>query len=377
MIIDRRVIMAVIFFIGLIAFMFVFYTQFDDKIENDVYALATENVKAISFAYGERLNFEFSDRKMVADFSGDSFLRSRLEENLRLLVAGNIKYAFIVYPEKYDVYRYLVDGTQGADHSVFGERFYTEAKEWEYAYKTGEPQLITHDDSVMLGLTYIYPIKDVTGVAGFLVVDFATASVNNINKILQDVNKLAIFLFTLFFLIAVGIVYYDYRYASVKKLAMTDSLTSLNNRTLLKRVNINLDRYIVVLMDIDYFKKVNDNHGHDYGDFVLVELADRMRKAFTNKKDHLVRYGGEEFLILFNKERGESVILEEIAKLHSLVKSEPFSFAGKSLKITVSIGVNLSAGGVDELDDAIKFADLALYEAKNSGRDKVIVYQRK
>lgn len=374
--IDRRVVSTLLFLFVLLGSLSFFYTYFDEEIEEKVFVLATENVQAIACDYAAKLNQEYADSNIRSGYFADLAFRDRLEDNLQLLVAGNIKYAFILYREKEGVYRYLADGTEGAEHSVFDEKFSSVAKEWEIAYSTREHQWISHGDSVMLGLTFIEPLIDETGVAGFLVVDFSTASINQINEILSDIHDIVIFLFFLLFIVGLSVVYYDFRYVNAAKLATTDSLTKLYNRTKLKELNLDFDHYVVALLDIDFFKHVNDTYGHDCGDFVLVELAKRMTDIFSRSKDYVVRYGGEEFLLLIERGASKQKSLDCISRLHKAINGAPFIFAGNEMKITASIGVNMSMDSSDTLNGAIKLADVALYKAKDSGRDRVIVYRK-
>ncbi len=170
-------------------------------------------------------------------------------------------------------------------------------------------------------------------------------------------------------------------YHKVEELSITDNLTGLKNRRFL---NDNLyhmfhlvSRHNVpvcfAMLDIDQFKQVNDKHGHLAGDIVLKDLAKLILGSFR-KSDVVVRYGGDEFfLILFDTKSEQFMVLME--SLRQRVEMNKFAFQGSSLSITVSIGVSCGSVPVpsqEYLDTQIALADTALYQAKNSGRNKVV-----
>ncbi|WP_372870440.1 diguanylate cyclase [Shewanella sp.] len=127
--------------------------------------------------------------------------------------------------------------------------------------------------------------------------------------------------------------------------------------------------FSIALMDIDFFKKVNDTHGHDIGDEVLKEFARRMKAAF-GQHFTLARFGGEEFVVALkglDSERAMTLMDGFRSKLAQV----PFQFGELTLSLTVSIGVAEFAG--DSLDNMMKRADLALYEAKTQGRNQTCI----
>ncbi len=132
------------------------------------------------------------------------------------------------------------------------------------------------------------------------------------------------------------------------------------------------DRPLAALMiDIDYFKKVNDTYGHPIGDLVLKELAGILEENIRTI-DVLGRYGGEEFVILLPETSPESA-LEIAERLRGAVTKHTFTPEALKIKITISIGLAFSIGGENGLDDLIKRADDAMYESKVSGRNRTSV----
>ncbi len=127
--------------------------------------------------------------------------------------------------------------------------------------------------------------------------------------------------------------------------------------------------FSLLFLDIDHFKKINDTYGHDIGDIVLKKLA-QILKSNLRESDIIARWGGEEFVIVLNDTSAKAA--KEVAqKLRKAIEN----FSEKPLpKFTISIGV--TDGSFEKsLDELVKEADTALYEAKKSGRNKVVVYE--
>jgi diguanylate cyclase (GGDEF)-like protein/PAS domain S-box-containing protein len=163
----------------------------------------------------------------------------------------------------------------------------------------------------------------------------------------------------------------------LQDLAKTDVLTGiLNRRSFMERVTIELasvKRYQVqaclLLIDIDYFKRINDTHGHAAGDATLAYFANLI-KSKLRTTDIFGRLGGEEFAILVHL-TPFSQVLELAERLRELVASAVMTYERKDIKFTMSVGVtNLSKADI-EISEALGRADKALYEAKHRGRNQV------
>ncbi len=167
--------------------------------------------------------------------------------------------------------------------------------------------------------------------------------------------------------------------SSTMQLAIIDELTGLYNRRYFDR---HLDlmftkaqqqgrKMAVMMLDIDFFKMVNDTHGHEAGDDILVEFAKRIQKNIRGV-DLPCRYGGEEFVVLMPDT--SQVSAGNIAeRVRDAVESAPFlTNSGVAISITVSAGVALNVGGIEEPKMLLKKADIALYQAKHDGRNRVV-----
>ncbi len=174
------------------------------------------------------------------------------------------------------------------------------------------------------------------------------------------------------------------------EMAVTDPLTGLNNRRFLDhQLNIHMARHLraepgtpasslsLLMLDIDFFKRVNDVHGHDAGDEVIREFARRLSQS-VRAIDMPCRFGGEEFVVLM-PETGAEDAVHIAERVRIQVAGAPFVLNdGRELDITVSVGVSTSAGldkagKGDSIEALLKRADEGVYEAKQTGRNKVIL----
>ncbi len=164
------------------------------------------------------------------------------------------------------------------------------------------------------------------------------------------------------------------QYSELQEMAITDKLTGLYNRTLLKdsleqalhQANRTNTPFTLIIMDVDHFKNINDELGHDVGDHVLEQLG-AFLKDFLRHSDKLFRIGGEEFLVLlYNTDEADSIdIAEKIRKGIESLSLLP------DRTVTVSIGVS-GLSSVKDWKQWMKTCDLNLYEAKNNGRNRVV-----
>ena len=130
-----------------------------------------------------------------------------------------------------------------------------------------------------------------------------------------------------------------------------------------------------IMADLDHFKMVNDEYGHQAGDQMLKEVVELIQSNIR-RSDLIVRYGGEEFLILLvdPTNEGDTELVAE--KIRSEVEKASFPLpGGESIKKTISMGISEFPGDANQLYKAIKFADVALYEAKNSGRNRIMRFK--
>lgn len=166
----------------------------------------------------------------------------------------------------------------------------------------------------------------------------------------------------------------------IQILSVTDYLTGIyNRRYLFERLAEELNRssryqrkLSLLMLDIDHFKNYNDNHGHQQGDYLLKELA-QLLTISIRQPDFVARYGGEEFVVVAPEtDKQQGVKLAE--KIKNAIEEYPFKLreSQPNGRITVSIGVVEFPEGGSNADELVGKADVALYLAKDMGRDKVV-----
>jgi diguanylate cyclase (GGDEF)-like protein len=173
----------------------------------------------------------------------------------------------------------------------------------------------------------------------------------------------------------------------INHLAHTDPLTTLPNRRLLSKC---FEKYMasaarhqsggaILLMDLDGFKELNDLHGHDTGDQVLIEVARRIQ-SIIRAEDVAARLGGDEFIILIHhldadeqKARHDALLVAE--KLVDLI-AQPIQCNGETLHVGTSIGVRLFSSEILDTETAIKQADIAMYQAKQEGKGRAVFFKK-
>ena len=173
-----------------------------------------------------------------------------------------------------------------------------------------------------------------------------------------------------------------YQYTEKEFMSVLDGLTGLYNR---RQFEIGLEQeynrtkrhpsdFSMAILDIDFFKKVNDTYGHQYGDYVLKTVASLMKQAFR-KTDLLYRYGGEELVMIMPETNIEGAVIPT-QRLRRSVEEYDFNYNGVKAKVTVSIGLTMNYQDFNSSADMLKSADEALYRAKESGRNRVVLHEQ-
>lgn len=170
----------------------------------------------------------------------------------------------------------------------------------------------------------------------------------------------------------------NFMYSHTRHLSLTDPLTGLYNR---RHLDNNLEREFlrakryknelsIAVIDIDFFKKVNDTYGHLCGDYVLKEVA-YMILDTLRKTDMVFRYGGEEFVAILTETPLDRAVIP-LERLRNAVENYPFEYNGEKFQVTISIGVSSTKTETETSGEFLDYADKALYFAKNQGRNRVI-----
>lgn len=236
----------------------------------------------------------------------------------------------------------------------------------------------------LLGLTLVRPLDRLTGgaskvAAGDLEVDLPVVSRSEVGYLTEVFNDMVARLRQGREELAAINKTLRKKNKELHELSITDSLTGLYNRKHLmetldkevKRSKRHKHDFAVLVIDIDDFKDYNDSYGHLAGDEVLSRLANVFMKSVRNC-DYVARYGGEEFILIL-PEIGPEGGVKAAERIRKKVVKEKFAGDGKSIKVTVSVGVASYPKDGDDPQAIIREADAALYQAKESGRNQVVL----
>jgi diguanylate cyclase (GGDEF)-like protein len=166
--------------------------------------------------------------------------------------------------------------------------------------------------------------------------------------------------------------------ASLRESTLNDAMTGLRNRRFLEEYSETLvnqckrrsTAMTLIMLDLDYFKKVNDTYGHDAGDAILIDLAN-IFKANVRDSDLVIRYGGEEFLIILLDTPAEAGV-QVAEKIRKAVEAHQFKAGSVLLNKTISAGLADYPNDGQAFWQVLKFADVSLYAAKERGRNQVV-----
>ncbi|MBL7545175.1 MAG: GGDEF domain-containing protein [Bdellovibrionaceae bacterium] len=140
----------------------------------------------------------------------------------------------------------------------------------------------------------------------------------------------------------------------------------------IKRSEVLNEPLSVIVFDIDFFKKINDSHGHPCGDFVLKDLARVVSTKLIRSNDFFARYGGEEFVLILSG-TPDKVAAEIAERIRTTVQNHEFKFEGKVIPVTVSVGVTSKQANDTQWQFIFDRVDKALYTSKQTGRNKVTI----
>jgi len=353
--------------------------KLEDKLEDKMLKISTSDIISIVNNSSTSIKTLLENSEdYIYDIKTDEILQKEIESNLHNLLTKNIKYAYLLYKDKNGVFRFLADGSEGQDKAFINQKFDVESPKWHEIYETKTPILIQQPLLQQLSITYLVPILQNNEVKMVLAIDFAIEKIMDINNLISLIKKAIIFIIFIIIIFIIILIIQTIKYLTVKKTAFIDSLTDVYNRNYLQEYKdfINLSDYILVALDIDHFKKINDTYGHDVGDKILKQIANNIQLSIRINDDIIIRYGGEEFLILLKTKRRNNLnALNTLERIFTNIQETKFNISEKeTINVTVSIGVNLTPGKSRTFQDAFKLADIALYNAKNKGRNKIEIF---
>jgi diguanylate cyclase (GGDEF)-like protein len=362
---------------------FLLYTifEYEKVIEKEMFKVATTDVMHITRNKAKYIKtFLKEGDDYISQIRSNKKLRQKLETQLQNLLTENIKYSYLLYKDPNNTFRFLVDGSPQDDKAMLNQKFDITSDKWFELYKIPKPVIIKHTFIQKLSLSYLVPILNKDKVELILVIDFSVNKLEKIEKIITMMKSGLYFILGVIFIFFIIFITQALKYRHIRKLSFTDKLTNTYNRNYLHEIqnDINLDQYIIATLDIDHFKNVNDTYGHNAGDIILKKVGDILINTVRLDEDIVIRYGGEEFIILIRKS-SENIEprLNVIKRIFTNIKEQKMFINEKEhIFITVSIGINTKAHKSKNFLDAFKLADTALYEAKNSGRNRIVIYDK-
>ncbi len=370
-----------IYFLVLILIMFLLtiliYIKFDYVIEttsNEFKNLkiheAKHNALAITHLLQTIIDTPVNILKILAN---NEYMQKRVNDILASFINDENRYVYIIYEDDQKNYRYLADGSfDTQDRGFFGQKFFPlQEKKWQQAFESNKLTVFSQKKIDNLWITMLYPLNIFKGLKSFLVIDLSTSAYQNIKYVLFQLKNflkyLLFFFIGIFFLI---VLLYFFLYREYRR-TFIDALTGVFNRNYLKQLenNIDLSKYALAMIDLDNFKSINDIYGHTTGDEVIKNVAQNIISNIR-RDDILIRYGGDEFLLLVKKENKN--FKKFFQRVHKIINNTIISAHNASqLQTGCSMGINLAPHQDETITEAIKKADMKLYHAKKAGRNRI------
>lgn len=370
-------------FVSVILLILLNYTLIlEEKFEQKMIDISTNDIISISNNVASSISKILDTTKNpVQSILENQNIQENLDYKLKTLLTNNIKYAYLLYKDKHDIFRFLADASPKNEKAHINQKFDIETIEWLEVYEKKSPVLIKQNLLKQLSITYLIPVIINNEVEMVLVVDFAIKKIEDINEIIFSIKYSIIGVTALILLFIFILIGQTIKYIMVKKTVFIDKLTEVYNRNYLQESEnlINFSDYIMAALDIDHFKKINDSYGHLVGDKILKQLAKIITETLRKNDDIVIRYGGEEFLILIRTKReNHNGAINSLDRVFQNIKEKKFMISDTEfIKVTVSIGVNLNPQDSRTFSEAFKLADVSLYNAKNNGRNRIEIFSDK
>ena len=365
--------------VPLMIFMsFIIYLEYIQTKE-DVFKIIKEHLideKLQLFDNYSKIIVEKFGDNLKDDLQNNEQLCIEYENRLRLIEGKEIKYLYLLYRDENAHFRFLLDATLDVNEkSELNQRFHPQTDIWDEAYSTAKVQIIHQEELELLWVSVAYPVVLNGKVIAVIGADFTYDVYTQILNILDPLESLYLYvsLFMLLMLtLAIALLYLYYK---IRKKSFLDPLTKVYNRQYLSEFldYASLKDYHLMMIDLDFFKLVNDNYGHNAGDEVLMIISQKINNLIR-KEDVLIRFGGEEFLLLIYKQNlFDSITIAN--RIRTTIMKHTIHANNHQINITLSIGVNPFPYRAKNIEEAIKIADEQLYIAKSSGRNRVEVFQ--
>ncbi|MFK5983920.1 MAG: bifunctional diguanylate cyclase/phosphodiesterase [Pseudomonadota bacterium] len=357
----------------MISYLYVIFIKKEDEIKNSMISYQIETIQLQRNRIQSWLEESCQgDEKVLQCLLDDVNKSKSLNKLLSLVINQDIRYVFLVYQDIKGRYRFIADGAD--QPSKVMQKIDPDNKiSWDESYSSSKHKIISsYQNTDKLWRTYLLPIIKNNKTHLMLVTDFSISLNDKIKKTIAPIKNILFYTIGVTILIFVIGIIQMLMYLYAKKESYTDELTTLWNRNYLRKLvdsKFNYNHYVIVIVDIDFFKKINDQYGHDIGDIVLKEISNLFVNSI-DKNDFVFRYGGEEFLFLLQNDTYSETLNTLMHGVRKLVIKVP----NYSIDIKISAGVNRDLHQYKNFSDMVKSADIALYNAKMNGRDRIVYY---
>ena len=368
---------ALLVYVLIFAFFIYGYFQLpkmQEKFQKVVLSLSIDGVDKMA---DETINFITKNEKsLIVSHYKSRKLREKNEFELSRLKRGNISSVFIVFLKKGQLF-YLLD-TSDSEKSEFGELFQAEDfTVFERIIESKSREIFIQNGLKNLGFTLIKPIIEDDSVVAFLMLDYKQKSLDAmIAKVVEYMmisKNILAFIGLLLLFLGLYLVYMMFVKENRYSIAKTNALK--RNYLTDNYEKINFSDYYISLINIDFFRRINDIYGEDIGDELIIELMKNI-SLHLRKQDVFIQYSGEEFLLFTYKDNlsvhNFKLMMEEI---RMMVEELEFYVDKQPVYMTISMGILLESQNSKSLQDAIYKADVALYKAKHNGRNRVYSYE--
>jgi len=358
------------FLIGLSAYFYKNIGGYEERLKNLLLSQTISSVENASTNIINRMLKEYSD--FVHENYINIDVRRENEYKISDLLNDDIYSVYVLYIENNELF-YLLDASK-KDRGELGERFEPVNKDiFIESAKNKEHKIFIQPTIDELGFTLIKPIIQHNKTIGFLVLDYKEGSLATLSSLL-NVSVKNLFYAIIFSLFSILLfISYMIRSEYMKYKMYCNPLTNTLTRLYLtdNYEKIDFKSYYIALIDVDFFKRVNNLYGQKNGDIILISIIKQIT-LLLREDDMFIQYGGEEFLLLISKKGMEEDVFKNLLEnIRALIESTNFKVKNYKFSVTISIGALLQTELEKSLQDAIHKADTALYKSKHNGRNSV------
>ena len=347
--------------------------DYEERLKNLLLSQTISSVETSSTNIMKRMLDEYPD--FVYENRIDSEIQAENENQISDLLTEDITSVYVLYLEGTQLF-YLLDASI-EDKGELGELFDpAEAYLFKQSGEKKETKIFTQPNIKTLGFTLIKPIVQNEKTIGFLVLDYKEGSLATLSSLLNASVETLIYAIALsLFILLLFIFYMGYTRYMKYKIYRNPKTNTLNRVFLTDNYEkIDFKSYYVALLDLDFFKRINNLYGHKNGDKVILAVIKRVTTLLKDE-DMFIQYGGEEFLVLISKKKVTEVEVKMLLEnIRLLIEKTYFKSLEEKFSLTLSIGALLNTEQEKSLQDAIHKADTALYKAKHGGRNKVCYF---